>query len=85
MREAAIDLSQLPHAAAEQFSEIVRFIRKSSCASAPVGAERDAGQYEIEINDGPHSTTVRYSQRSMPEQVLPLVQHMKRIAKPVKL
>ena len=85
MREAAIDLDHLPQDMAAQFSGIARFIQRSGKTGAPAGAARDVGQYEIEIIDGPHSTWVGYSQMAIPEQVLPLVQHLKRIAKPAKL
>lgn len=85
IREAAIDLDQLPQATAEHFSEIALFIQKFGNARAPVGAERDVGQYEIDVVDGKRSMSVAYSPMSIPEQVVPLIQYMKRIAKPIKL
>lgn len=85
IREAAIDLDQLPQATAEHFSEIALFIQKSGNASAPAGAARDAGQYEIDVVDGKRSMSVGYPPMSIPEQVVPLIQYMKRIAKPIKL
>lgn len=85
MREAAIDLDQLPQATAEQFTRIARFIQTAGPASALAGAMRDAGQYEIDIVDGKRTVSVGYSSMALPEQVLPLLQHLKRIAKPAKL